>query len=103
MGPSEPGGHHAAFTYALARDLVLCFSNPGDLVVDPFLGSGAAMIAAIDHGRRFLGGDLLARQEDGKPWIDVAREIAEGRYAQRTVFEVPGVAKPEQLAIEEDS
>lgn len=92
--------HPARFPYRLARDLVLCFSNPGDLVVDSFVGSGTTMIAALDHGRRFYGGDLLARQGDGRPWIDIAEEIAEDRYAQRTIFELPAEpAKVEQLEL----
>ncbi len=42
---------------------------------------------------RSYGGDLLARQSDGCPWIDVAREIARDRYSQRTIFDVAGVGK----------
>jgi len=96
----EAAGHPAPYPYRLASRLVLCFSNPGDLVVDPFLGSGTSLIAALDHGRRFFGGDLLARQDDGELWIDVAQRIAVDRYAQRTLFEPPtAVAPPEQMTI----
>lgn len=87
-GPTSGEDHPARFPYRLARDIVKCFSSTGDLVVDPFLGSGTTMIAALDHGRRFFGGDLLARERDGKAWIDIAREIAEGRYAQMTIAEM---------------
>jgi len=110
-GPTENENHPARFPYRLARDVVLCFSNPGDLVVDPFLGSGTSLVAALDHGRRFFGGDLLARDrrdEKGRPlpghgdlWIDVAQQIAVDRYAQRILFEPPtAVAPPEQMTIE---
>jgi hypothetical protein len=85
-GPTENEGHPARFPYALAADIVACFSNPGDLVVDPFVGSGTALVAALDGGRRFFGGDLLARGSDGMPWVDVARGIAEERYSQRDLF-----------------
>ena len=37
--------------------LVLKHSNPGDLVCDPFCGSGTTGVAAVRHGRRFVGGD----------------------------------------------
>ena len=37
--------------------VVLGFSNPGDLVVDPFVGSGSTMRACMRHGRRFVGFD----------------------------------------------
>ena len=35
-------------------------SEPGELVFDPFLGSGTTAVAAIGSGRRFLGGDIEA-------------------------------------------
>jgi len=40
---------------ALVEPIVLCASDPGDLVIDPFTGSGTTGVAAIRHGRRFLG------------------------------------------------
>jgi ParB-like chromosome segregation protein Spo0J len=35
-------------------------SEPGELVMDPFLGSGTTAVAAVASGRRFLGGDIEA-------------------------------------------
>lgn len=78
--------HPARFCLRLASDIVRCFCPPGGLVVDPFLGSGTVLVAALDHGRRFAGGDLFARTTDGKPWIDVARDVAKKRYAQQSLF-----------------
>lgn len=40
------------------RDLVRLHSRPGDLVVDPFVGSGTTLVAARALGRRAIGGDL---------------------------------------------
>lgn len=34
---------------------ILCSTNPGDLVIDPFLGSGTTALAALLHGRDFIG------------------------------------------------
>jgi DNA modification methylase len=41
-----------------AAELVKRFSNPGDLVVDPFVGSATTGAAALRLGRRFLGCDV---------------------------------------------
>jgi DNA modification methylase len=53
--------HAAPFPYALARDHILSWSNPGDLVLDPFAGSGTALKAARDTGREFIGIDIDPR------------------------------------------
>ena len=42
----------------LFTKLVDVHSRPGDLVVDPFLGSGTTAVAAIESGRKFYGGDI---------------------------------------------
>lgn len=82
INPCEHEGHPARFSLRLASDVVRVFCPPGGLVCDPFLGSGTTMIASLDYDRRFAGGDLFARVDDGKPWIDIARDIARDRYAQ---------------------
>jgi DNA modification methylase len=45
----------------LLRWLVRSYSSPGDLVVDPYAGSGSTGVAAIAEGRRFQGFDLCPR------------------------------------------
>jgi adenine-specific DNA-methyltransferase len=47
--------HPAQFPLDLVNRLVLGFSNPGDLVLDPFMGSGTVGVSCLEHGRRFLG------------------------------------------------
>ena len=40
---------------------ILCYSsNPGDLVLDPFLGSGTVAVASRETGRHFLGFEIVA-------------------------------------------
>jgi len=82
----EEAGHPARWPYKLARDIVVCFSAPGALVCDPFLGAGTTMIAALEEGRRFIGGDLGARQADGRPWVDVAADLWAARQRQVKLF-----------------
>jgi DNA modification methylase len=54
-GPQELGYHPAPFPEALARDHILSWSNPGDLVFDPMMGSGTTGKMAVKYQRRFLG------------------------------------------------
>jgi DNA modification methylase len=55
----EHSGHPAQFPVALAKRAVLLYTNPGDLVIDPFNGSGSSQVAAIETGRAFSGCDLF--------------------------------------------
>ena len=82
----EEAGHPARWPYKLAHDIVVCFSAPGALVCDPFLGAGTTMIAALEEGRRFIGGDLGARQTDGRAWVDVAADLWTARQRQVKLF-----------------
>ena len=43
---------------ALVRPMVLGMSNPGDLVVCPFVGTGTEAVAAVLAGRRFIGAEI---------------------------------------------
>ena len=82
----EVQNHPARWPYKLAEDIVRCFCPPDGLVCDPFTGAGTTAAAAIAHGRVFVGGDMLARQEDGKPWIDVAAHVLTERQRQQPLF-----------------
>ena len=52
--------HPAKFPLKLATDHILSWSNPGDTVLDPFLGSGTTCVAAANTGRRFIGIEMDA-------------------------------------------
>jgi DNA modification methylase len=68
--PTQPfsGAHFATFPEELVARCVLAGSRPGDVVFDPFMGSGTVAKVATDLGRRFIGCELnpeylaLARQ-----------------------------------------
>lgn len=70
--------HPATYPIALARQCISLFTHEGELVLDPFVGSGTTLVAARDLNRNGVGFDL-------KP--DYV-ELSESR------LEVPGVAGP---------
>ena len=51
-------GHPARFPYQLAHDHIISWSNEGDTVLDPFMGSGTTGVACVNTGRRFIGIEL---------------------------------------------
>lgn len=50
--------HYATFPDRLIQPMILACSSPGDLVLDPFVGSGTTGRISIENGRRFLGIEL---------------------------------------------
>ena len=52
---AERTPHPAQMPLALAERIVLACSRPGDLVLDPFSGSGTTLLAAVRHKRHALG------------------------------------------------
>ena len=55
---SSNRGHSASFPIGLPTWFIKLFTRPGDLVLDPFIGSGTTAVAAITLGRHFLGAEL---------------------------------------------
>lgn len=51
-------GHPAPFPVELPRRLIELYTYAGDVVLDPFLGSGTTAVAAARCGRRFLGYEI---------------------------------------------
>ena len=58
--PTRPykGAHFATFPPALIEPCILAGSRPGDVVLDPFMGSGTTAAVALQHGRQYLGCEL---------------------------------------------
>jgi len=59
--PAEPAkkvGHPAPFPVELPYRLIQLFTFWGEVVLDPFMGSGQAAIAAIKAGRHYVGYDV---------------------------------------------
>ncbi len=81
---SQPysGAHFAVMPSALAEPCVLAGSRPGDIVLDPFFGSGTVGAVAEKHGRKWIGVDLNAEYA----------ELAKQRTAQRSLVMPTGAA-----------
>jgi site-specific DNA-methyltransferase (adenine-specific) len=56
--PRIHGGYPAEKPVAVSEILIGQSSQAGELVADPFMGSGSVGVAAVRSGRRFLGNDL---------------------------------------------
>lgn len=67
--------HPAKFPEQLAADHIVSWSNPGDTVLDPFLGSGTTGKMAILAGRRFVGIEISDQ------YLDIARRRIDGALA----------------------
>lgn len=68
--------HEAQFPLGLADRVVRLLSEKGDLVFDPFMGSGTTAIAAINNDRHYIG------IEKEKDYVDLARRRIEQEQQQ---------------------
>jgi adenine-specific DNA-methyltransferase len=77
----EKTSHPCQFPVELVERLLLATTGRGDLVVDPFMGVGSTACAAVLHGRRAAGADIVPE------YIRIARErvrlAAAGRLQTR--------------------
>lgn len=88
-------GHSAAFPLELPSWFIKLFTLPGDLVLDPFLGSGTTAVAAQQLGRRSIGIEL------NPDYFKVAQqrlESAEGQSSTPLLSEVNKQAHKESLS-----
>jgi DNA modification methylase len=68
--------HPATYPDKLAEDLILCFSKPDDVVLDPMCGSGTTCVMAARHQRNYIGIDIA---ED---YCKIARKRVEAENHQ---------------------
>ncbi|HEX6659376.1 MAG TPA: site-specific DNA-methyltransferase, partial [Ilumatobacter sp.] len=88
-------GHPAPFPVELPEQLIRLYTFENDLVLDPFMGSGSALVAAARLGRRYIGYDLdadyvaIARRRVAElgPEPTTAAPI-DGRAAERIATDV---------------
>ena len=67
----ETKNHPAPFPEQLASDQIISWSNEGDLILDPFVGSGTTGKMALLHNRNFIGIDI------SQEYLDIAKERIE--------------------------
>jgi site-specific DNA-methyltransferase (adenine-specific) len=80
-------GHPAPFPVALVERCIQLFTYDGDVVLDPFIGSGTTAVAAVNTGRRYVGYDTDA------DYVRQARErigsmVARPALDRRTLKEI---------------
>jgi DNA modification methylase len=63
-GIGEAGKHPAVFPVALVSEMLTAFSDPGDVVYEPFCGSGTQLVAAEQQGRVCLAMELAPQYTD---------------------------------------
>ncbi len=80
--------HPATFPISLASHVIRLLSHRGELVLDPFVGSGTTLVAAKDHDRSAIGFDLQQK------YIELSRN----RLRECDLF-----GKTDQIAIQDDA
>jgi len=80
--------HPATFPISLATKIIELFSHEGELVVDPFVGSGTTLLSAQDLNRNAIGFDLHPS------YIDLCQE----RLMNNNLFNTS-----QQIAIQDDA
>lgn len=95
------GAHFATFPPTLIEPCILAGSRPGDIVLDPFMGSGTTAEVAILHGRQYLGCELNEEYR-GLQDARIRRATAAPKLAlaQTSLFDtVPNSTAPDQDAV----
>lgn len=85
-GASTRNGHPAPYPSGLAERLIRMFSFAGDVVFDPFLGTGSTSVAAVASGRSSIGVEI----DSG--YVAIARDNIRNAIAQRRAT---GATRPE--------
>jgi DNA modification methylase len=94
--PSESAtrvGHPAPFPVALPRRLIELYTYRGDLVLDPFMGSGTTGVAALQTGRHYAGYEVDEQYRHRA----IERCAEEERRLARTTRpqpRIPGIPEP---------
>ena len=72
--------HPAPFPYIMAANIINCCSKEGDIVYDPFMGSGTTALAAVKLGRQYIGSEISEK------YVSMANEKIKIEQSQLTLF-----------------
>lgn len=72
--------HPAPFPYIMAANIINCCSKEGDIVYDPFMGSGTTALASIKLGRHYIGSEISEK------YVQMANEKIKIEKSQLTLF-----------------
>lgn len=75
LASAQREDHPTAKPLAMVRQWVQWFTKPGDVILDPFAGSGTTLRAAVDEGRRAIGVEL-----DERHCETIAKRLAQGAF-----------------------
>ena len=91
--PRIRGGYPAEKPPKVSEVLVNQSTQPGDLVIDPFMGSGSVGVAAVGVGRSFMGNDLCSEA------VDITRRRLLEAGAKEPLSELPAPDAHAQLGL----
>ena len=91
--PRVRGGYPAEKPPQVTEVLIKQSTVPGELVIDPFMGSGSSGVAAAALGRQFLGNDLCAEA------IDITRRRLNELGAKEPLLDRPTAEPQPQLGL----
>ena len=72
--------HPAPFPYIMAANIINCCSKEGDIVYDPFMGSGTTALASVKLGRQYIGSEISEK------YVQMANEKIKIEKSQLTLF-----------------
>lgn len=93
VNTGRQGEHPTEKPVPLMMDLVADFTQPGQTICDPFMGSGTTGVAALQLGRRFVG------IEQNERWFDLSCRRVEAAHRQPRLFAEPTPTKPIQQSL----
>lgn len=94
----EPTGYPTQKPEHLIARVIQAASDPGDLIFDPFMGSGTTQAVAMKLGRRFLGADInLAAVETAIERFNIIRKCHDQNSIDCDLFDEDELRKPNKF------